>query len=86
MNASAVGPVHFDIVSDVITYAIDIIVPVINYIIGSGFPLPSYEGVTAQDTGIDAEKGVLTVSSDITYNPTTEATRQLKHFDEPARG
>lgn len=60
------------LISTVLT---NIVLPDINRFLGSGFALPSFDGVCLTNTSIIAVNGSLQISSDIEWNPAIKSLR-----------
>mmetsp|Transcript_5398 Transcript_5398/g.10579 ORF Transcript_5398/g.10579 Transcript_5398/m.10579 type:complete len:489 (+) Transcript_5398:58-1524(+) len=67
VNATTVGPVDSERISDVITFVLDAVVPIANAALAGGLPLPSFEGVEATNTSITTRDNVCTVCSNVHY-------------------
>jgi hypothetical protein len=85
LNSTNVGPINVDLLSIFAGVTLeDVIVPILNVLLGTGLPIPSADGLTLTNATLTTGDGYILLGSDFTFAPSINGDSEFNKLAKKA--
>jgi hypothetical protein len=85
LNSTNVGPINVNLLSIFAGVTLeDVIVPILNVLLGTGLPIPSADGLTLTNATLTTGDGYILLGSDFTFTPSINGDSEFNKLAKKA--
>jgi hypothetical protein len=85
LNSTNVGPINVNLLSIFAGVTLeDVIVPILNVLLGTGLPIPSADGLTLTNATLTTGEGYILLGSDFTFAPSINGDSEFNKLAKKA--